>query len=280
LPNIIYTTGITGFIGQHLLKKLINEYDITVNFGRNNKISIYQSSLNPIYKNFNLNELETYQADSIFHLATYYNPNPKDLSEEDLLEESNFNFPFNLCNDLKKLGLKKIISTSSYMQLLDSGHQNLYSETKNKLISWARSEFEVTEIFLFDTFGPNDQRNKVLDVFIRNVISNQDINIPSTKIDINLTHVEEIVNTLIKCPELSAGQYMIMSNNHTTIEELAKSVIALNKTSAKIKTNLDAKNFFENINSFPSNIYQKTLELDFQEQLMEKNNEIREANSI
>ena len=280
MPNIICTTGITGFIGQHLLKKLINEYDITVNFGRNKKISIYQSSLNPIYKDFNLNELETYQSDSIFHLATYYNPNPKDLAEEDLLEESNFNFPSTLCKDLKKLGLKKIISTSSYMQLLDSGHQNLYSETKNKLISWARSEFEVTEIFLFDTFGPNDQRNKVLDVFIRNVISNQDINIPSTKIDINLTHVEEIVNTLIKCPELSAGQYMIMSNNQTTIEELAKSVIALNKTSAKIKTNLDAKNFFENINSFPSNIYQKTLELDFQEQLMERNNEIREANSI
>ena len=280
MPNIIYTTGITGFIGQHLLKKLINEYDITVNFGRNKKISIYQSSLNPIYKNFNLNELETYQSDSIFHLATYYNPNPKYLSEEDLLEESNFNFPFTLCNDLKKLGLKKIISTSSYMQLLDSEHQNLYSETKNKFINWTKSEFEVTEIFLFDTFGPNDQRNKVLDVFIKNVILNQDINIPSTKIDINLTHVEEIVNTLIKCPELSAGQYMIMSNNQTTIEELAKSVIALNKTSVKIKANLEAKNFFENINSFPSNIYQKTLELDFQEQLMERNNEIREANSI
>ena len=280
MPNIIYTTGITGFIGQHLLKKLINEYDITVNFGRNKKISIYQSSLNPIYKNFNLNELETYQSDSIFHLATYYNPNPKYLSEEDQLEESNFNFPFTLCNDLKKLALKKIISTSSYIQLLDSEHQNLYSETKNKFISWAKSEFEVTEIFLFDTFGPNDQRNKVLDAFIRNVISNQDINIPSTKIDINLTHVEEIVNTLIKCPELSAGQYMIMSNNQTTIEELAKSVIALNKTSAKIKTNLDAKNFFENINSFPSNIYQKTLELDFQEQLKERNNEIRETNTF
>ena len=280
MPKIIYTTGITGFIGQHLLKKLINEYDITVNFGRNKKISIYQSSLKPIYKNFNLNELEAYQSDSIFHLATYYNQNPKDLLEEDLLEESNFNFPFTLCNDLKKLGLKKIISTSSYMQLLDSEHQNLYSETKNKFINWAKSEFEVTEIFLFDTFGPNDQRNKALDVFIRNVISNQDINIPSSKIDINLTHVEEVVNTLIKCPELSAIQYMIMSNNQTTIEELAKSVIALNKTSAKIKTNLDAKNFFENINSFPSNIYQKTLELDFQEQLMERNNEIREANSI
>jgi hypothetical protein len=166
------------------------------------------------------------------------------------------------------------------MQLLDSEHQNLYSETKNKFINWAKSEFEVTEIFLFDTFGPNDQRNKALDVFIKNAISNQDINIASSKIDINLTHVEEVVNTLIKCPELSANQYMIMSNNQTTIEELAKSVIALNKTSAKIKANLEAKNFFENINVFPDNIYQKTLELDFQDQLKERNNEIREANSI
>ena len=280
MPKIIYTTGITGFIGQHLLKKLINEYDITVNFGRNKKISIYQSSLNPIYKDFNLNELEAYQANSIFHLATYYNPKPIDLSEEDLLEESNFNFPFTLCNDLKKLGLNKIISTSSYMQLLDSEHQNLYSETKNKFISWAKSEFEVTEIFLFDTFGPNDQRNKALDVFIKNAISNQDINIPSSKIDINLTHVEEVVNTLIKCPSLSADQYMIMSDNQITIEELAKSVIALNNTSTKIKTNLEAKNFFENINSFPNNIYKKTLELDFQDQLKERNNEIREANTF
>ena len=118
MPNIIYTTGITGFIGQHLLKKLINEYDITVNFGRNKKISIYQSSLNPIYKDFNLNELEVYQADSIFHLATYYNSMPKDLSEEDLLEESNFNFPSTLCNDLKKLGLIKIISDASTDEVL------------------------------------------------------------------------------------------------------------------------------------------------------------------
>jgi len=280
LPKIIYTTGITGFIGQHFLKKLIKKYDATVNFGRNKKISIYQSSLNPIYKDFNLNELEAYQANSIFHLATYYNPKPIDLSQEELLEESNFTFPFTLCKDLKKLGLKKIISTSSYIQLLDSEHQNLYSETKNKFISWAKSEFEVTEIFLFDTFGPNDQRNKALDVFIKNVISNQDINIPFSKIDINLTHVEEVVNTLIKCPELSAGQYMIMSDNQTTIEELAKSVIAINKTSTKIKTNIEANNLFENINSFPNNIYQKTLELDFQDQLKERNNEIRETNTF
>ena len=50
MSKVIYTTGLSGFIGQSVVKKIISEYDITVNFGRDKKISIYQSSLNPIYK--------------------------------------------------------------------------------------------------------------------------------------------------------------------------------------------------------------------------------------
>ena len=277
MSKIIYTTGLTGFIGQCFLKKLVNEYDVTINFGRDKKITVYQSYLKPIYKDFNLNELESYPSENIFHLAGYYNPRPVNLVEENQLEESNFNFPFSLCSSLKKIGLKKIISTSSYMQLLDLEDQNLYSETKSKFIRWAKSEFEVTEIFLFDTFGPHDQRNKALDVFIRNSILNQDINIPSCRIDINLTHVEEVARSLVGSTKLSPGQYTIMSNNQTTIKELAIAVISLNTTSTKIKTKLKGNNFFENINSFPKNIYLKTLELDFHEQIQERYNEIKQT---
>ncbi len=277
MPQIIYTTGLTGFIGQSVFKKIVSEYDVTVNFGRNKKISIYQSSLNPVYKDFSLDELEVFQSDSLIHLAGYYNPSPKSLFEESLLEESNFNFPFSLCSLLKKNGLKKIFSTSSYMQLLNLENQSIYSKTKSKFINWAESQFEVTEIFLFDTFGPYDQRNKVMDVFIRNAILNQDINIPSCKIDINLTHVDEVASAIVKSTKLSKGQYMIMSKNNTTIEDLAKSIISLNKTSTKIKTALEGNNFFDSINFFPKNIYLKTLELDFHEQIQERYNEIKQT---
>ena len=109
MSKIIYTTGLTGFIGQCFLKKLVNEYDITINFGRDKKITVYQSYLKPTYKDFNLNELESYPSENIFHLAGYYNPRPVNLVEEKQLEESNFNFPFTLCNDLKKLILTFVI---------------------------------------------------------------------------------------------------------------------------------------------------------------------------
>ena len=169
--KIIYTTGLTGFIGQYFLKKLINEYDLVINFGREKKITIYKPFSEPVNQDFSLELLEKYSADTLFHLSTYYNPNPTNTYEEELLKESNLNFPIALCKTLKNYRLKHIIASSSYFQLLDSKYKTLYSETKSKFIEWARSEFEVTEIFLFDTFGKNDQRGKVLDVFIKNSIS-------------------------------------------------------------------------------------------------------------
>ncbi len=278
--KIIYTTGLTGFIGQYFLKKIFNDYDLVVNFGREKSITIYQHNLDPIYKDFSLVELKEYPADILFHLAAYYNPNPKNLAEEELLQESNFNFPYSLCNILKNNGLKRIISSSSYLQLLDSQQMNLYSETKSKFIDWAKSEFEVTEIFLFDTFGKNDQRSKVLDIFIKNSILNQNIKIPSTRVDINLTHVEEVADSLINSINLKPGQYMIMSNNHLTIKELAERIVSIEKTSTKIKSTIECNNLIKSINSFPKNIYLNSLKQDFNEQIKKRYDEIKQTYSI
>ena len=278
--KIIYTTGLTGFIGKHFLKKLLNEYDLVINFGREKNITIYKPFSKPVKKDFSLELLEKYSADSLFHLATYYNPNPTNTYEEELLKESNLNFPISLCKILKKYRLKHIIASSSYLQLLDSKYKNLYSETKSKFIDWAKSEFDVTEIFLFDTFGKNDRRAKVLDVFIKNSISNHDIYIPSTRVDINLTHVDEIVDSFIYSLNLKPDRYMIMSNNHLTIKELAESIVSIEKTSTKIRPTLEGKNLIQNINSFPENIYANTLKKDFNEQIKKRYDEIKQTYSI
>jgi len=280
LHKIIYTTGLTGFIGQNVLKKIIYDYDAVVNFGREKKITIYQQSVDPVYKDFSVEELQKYPSDILLHLATYYNPSPINLAEEELLEKSNFYFPKSLSKILKNLGLKRIISSSSYLQLPDLKQKSLYSKTKNKFISWAKSEFEVTEVFLFDTFGKNDQRSKVLDVFIKNSIANRDIQIPSISVDINLTHVEEIADSLISSIGLTPNQYMIMSNNHLTIRQLAESIISIEKTSTKIKATMKGDNLLNKINSFPENIYINSLKNNFYEQIKRQYNDIKQTYSI
>ena len=278
--NIIYTTGLTGFIGKNVLKKIIFDYDVVVNFGREKKIIIYQHSAEPIYKDFSTEVLEKYPSDILLHLATHYNPKPINLAEEELLEKSNFHFPKSLCNILKNFGLKRIISSSSYLQLIDLKQQSLYSETKNKFVRWAKSEFEVTEVFLFDTFGKNDQRSKVIDVFIKNSIASHDIKIPSTKVDINLTHVEEVADSLISSIGLTPGQYMIMSNNNLTIRELAESIISIEKTTAKINATMKGDNLLTKINSYPENIYVNSLKKNFYEQIKSQYEEIKKTYSI
>ena len=280
MHKIIYTTGLTGFIGQNVLKKIIYDYDAVVNFGREKKITIYQQSVDPVYKDFSVEELQKYPSDILLHLATYYNPSPINLAEEELLEKSNFYFPKSLSKILKNLGLKRIISSSSYLQLPDLKQKSLYSKTKNKFISWAKSEFEVTEVFLFDTFGKNDQRSKVLDVFIKNSIANRDIQIPSISVDINLTHVEEIADSLISSIGLTPNQYMIMSNNHLTIRQLAESIISIEKTSTKIKATMKGDNLLNKINSFPENIYINSLKNNFYEQIKRQYNDIKQTYSI
>jgi nucleoside-diphosphate-sugar epimerase len=280
LLKIIYTTGLTGFIGQYFLKKIFNDYDVVINFGRKKNITVHQHSFEPIFKEFNLSELKEYPSDTLVHLATYYNPNPINIAEEAQLEESNFNFPYSLCNILKNYGLKRIISASSYLQLSDIQHKSLYSKTKCKFINWAKSEFELTEVFLFDTFGNNDQRSKVLDTFIKNSILNYDIQIPLKRVDINLTHVEEVADSLINALGLKAGQYMIMSDNQLTIKELAQRVVSIEKTSTKINATLDGNNLIRRINSFPENIYLNSLKQDFTEQIKTRYDEIRQANSF
>lgn len=44
MPKVIYTTGITGFIGRNLLIKLVLSYDFVINFGRDNEMSIHNGS--------------------------------------------------------------------------------------------------------------------------------------------------------------------------------------------------------------------------------------------
>ena len=76
MPETIFTTGLSGFIGKNLLPKLLNEYDQIINFERNNKLSIYEKSHK---KSVSLSKklINEFDAKKLIHLATLYRPNAK-----------------------------------------------------------------------------------------------------------------------------------------------------------------------------------------------------------
>lgn len=280
MSDVIYTTGITGFVGRNLLQTLLEKYNFVLNFERNNKISIHSKNTEKILKDYDLKILKDYSSEILIHLATLYNPNPKDEFEENEILESNLNFPIQVCETLKEINLKKLITTSSYMQLIPEDEQNLYAKSKKDFVKWAKQSLDITEIFLFDSFGPDDNREKVIDIFIKKSLLNEEINIPERKIQINLTHISEISKCIIASLNLQKGKYMILSDNQTTIKDLAEKIVRLLGSKSEIVKGFDAINYFQKISKFPENIYKPSSTEDFESMLLSKSNEIRKTHSF
>ena len=129
----------------------------------------------------------------------------------------------------------KIINAVSYHQLLEFNEQNIYSLSKELFKKFIDNQtFEIVNIYIFDTFGAGDSRNKVTDIFIKNVLSGQPITIPKNEININLSDNESVSNSLVKSISLSPGSYSLMSPDTVSLEYLALKIMNISKKEVKL----------------------------------------------
>jgi len=272
LSEVIHTTGITGFIGRNLLPLLIKKYKKVINHNRRSNKTRYT-----LYTSDGKEEVDSCDSSPILlHLATNYNPNPKSVREEEEIRDANYLFPKNIAADFSK-----VISICSYQQLLDEEYQNLYSKTKTEFNEWCESKVDqFIKVYLFDSFGHGDIRNKVVDVFIRNSIASDDLFIPKNEIEINLTEVSEIANGIMKSINLSSGSYSLKSQNNISLFELAKKIIKFTNSDSKVVRNRKIINLISKIKKEPKNIYEIINNLSFDDQLKNRIDEIKEAQGI
>ena len=269
MSNSIYVTGITGFIGSNLLPLLLNKYDYVINFSRDNLIEEYSKSgvkKKDIRDFYN----KKYIGNFFINLATTYNPNPKNIDEFYSIIDSNINFPISLIEKFEFIRDLKMINTSSYFQLLDPSIQNEYSLSKEIFINFAYKIFdEVANIHLFDTFGNNDKRNKVVDVFIKNIKNNKPIVIPENEININLSNVDDVVFSIAENLNIMKyGNFIIRSENNITLCNLAKKLSELMGKEVEIVRSKSSLDYLSNLKTDLINIYSKKIKLTFDEQLM------------
>ena len=169
-----------------------------------------------------------------------------------------------------------MISISSYSQLLDKEYQNFYSEAKTWFNEWCEPRVDdLVKVYLFDSFGSGDTRNKVVDAFIKSSIASKNIQIPETEININLTEVSEIVEGIISAIDLPGGDYSIKSENDISIETLAKKIIEIEPTKTQIIKRGSSTNLLNKINTLPENIYKKAMNSKLNDQLKKRFYEIK-----
>ena len=257
----IYATGLTGFIGQSLLPKLLAKYNRVINFRRNNRAQIYIAN-SVIEQSVSSHLFKENPAEEFINLATLYDPSPTNYSSLEALLEANILFPSKIIQTIecKKL---KVINALSYHQLLDFPSQNIYSLSKEIFKKFLDSyNFEVVNLYIFDTFGKGDTRNKVTDVFIKNILMQKPISIPKNEISINLTK----------------GSYSLAGPDTISLKNLAKKIMQLSSSTTKISQNNLGRNYFDELPALPTNAFKAepgySLNLSLQNRIDELKNEL------
>jgi nucleoside-diphosphate-sugar epimerase len=197
----ILLTGATGFLGSHILKRLMAE-------GKDVVILIRETSNLRNIKNlkgfstFILNEqltnfkelFEFYKIDTIIHVATEYG---RDVPYSSVLL-SNVYFPIKLLEEGEKFNLKLFINTDSYFSKFKkysylSGYNLSKMIFKEYLLT--RTKFQVINMQLEHAYGENDSENKFTTTVINKLRNNENsIKLSEGNQKRDFIYIEDVVN--------------------------------------------------------------------------------------
>ena len=233
MQNILIT-GSTGFIGSNILRKLIKNSNIFITTRR--KIN-KRKNINVIYfrNHLDLNKkLKKIKIDTIIHCGTHYVKNHT-TSDIRKLTLANIEFGTILLENLKYMKVKKFINFSTVWQnyngKLDVAY-NLYAAYKisfSKILNYYIRKFSSTKfynLFISDTYGENDKRNKIINLIKRNLKEKKKINIISKNIIINLLNVNDIITAveIILEKKIKPGNYNVINKNSFKLYKVIRKI--------------------------------------------------------
>src|SRR5438105_2397282 len=235
-------SGATGYIGSHLVKHLLRDgWRVSALVRRSSDCRALQelggelSLLIHDGTTENLRELLASAApDIVFHLAAYYRAEHQ---AADLLPmlQSNVVFATQLTDAMASCGVKRIVNTATAWQHYDDADYNpvnLYAATKQAFETLLQfyveaHAFEVITLTLFDTYGPNDPRMKLITRLLSQAPDAPPLELSSDDQRFELVHVDDVVAAfLVAALRLEQGlvrgheRYVLRSRSSITIRDL------------------------------------------------------------
>jgi nucleoside-diphosphate-sugar epimerase len=272
LKKKILITGSTGFVGSNIIKLLLKEnvyiYDILRNKNKN-KIKIKDLKRNknysPIfYKKFNELEqkLKKIKIDIVINCATYYTKK-NDIKNIENLVKTNITF-CSIILEILKNKIKKFINFGSMMEYSQGNNfspENFYAITKysfQKIEEFykLRHNIKFYDLKLYETYGDNDGRIKIIPTIIKNYSQNINTKIVSKNLKMNFVHIESLIQVIhmIIFTKIKEGEYCIKNNKFIKISQLINSLNKKLKKRIKIKYLSSKKigNFSKKLKIFPN----------------------------
>ncbi|MBF7067988.1 NAD(P)-dependent oxidoreductase [Campylobacter volucris] len=235
----ILLTGATGFIGTNFILQLYDKYELIALVRKSsnvNKIKDYCKIY--YYENFAIlkKNLQEEQIDGVLHLATLY---LRCHSSEDLkdLIDSNILFGVELLEILHSINFSgwfiNIGTFWQFYQNLPNNPLNLYAATKTAFLNIANyyiqvAKYKFVTILLNDTYGPNDWRPKIINLWKKSLETKEVVKMSGGKQIIDMLYIDDVVNAFEKCinnfedeKNTNNAIYALHSKERITLKQLS-----------------------------------------------------------
>lgn len=214
-------TGATGFLGSHFTQFLLSQTPHEV-------FAVIRSPAIPkkILSGADIERINWVQTadvprfiseeipDIVVHLATNYKKTHQLEDIPDLIR-SNIEFGALLLESIDTTKTR-LIYTSSFFQFLhgEVNPSSFYAVTKanfSEFVDFYRASrnLTATEVVLYDTYGADDTRGKLIPTLISSIRNNTSAKLGSSKQPINLTHVDDICSGLLSIVEATPKQITV-----------------------------------------------------------------------
>jgi len=257
-------TGVTGFIGQNLVKKLLeNEIEVHAIVREESDLSSVDTKVKLFYYDQDVKKLIDYTKnenfDGIVHLASLFLATH---SLDDIfgLINSNITLGVHLLEAAKESNIKWFINTGTFWQHYNNEEYNpvnLYAATKEAFEVMSKYYIETSDIIfttlkLNDTFGPEDTRNKVFNLWNEISKTGEILEMSAGEQYIDISYIEDVVEAYFiliihlnssKAKKFHNETFVVTQEQRMKLKEL--SIIFEQATETTLNINWSAREYRE-----------------------------------
>lgn len=225
----IILSGASGFTGKNLIESIDQEKFEIVAIKRPSNVPLKE--IYPHIKELNIGDqkeverlIKENRVAGVLHLATVYNRN-EDIKSRERIWDANFVLGKALL-DIAIQSRSHFLHIESYLQYQFSTETE-YVKSKaafSSLVDQARDNIggPITSLIFFDSYGNNDNRNKILNQLISGKKQDKSIHVTDPNKVIILTSIRDLVEAIPKVIEGSiSGRYKVASPDKYVLSDLS-----------------------------------------------------------
>jgi len=230
----IVVTGASGFLGSALVKRLSSDNTPTVAVGgpRGHQPEL-SNGVTWLPYLANLSDLARQIAETkpsvVVHCATHYvlAHEPRDIQP---IIDANLHFGTHILESLSATGTL-FVNLSTYFQhqqTSSGGATSLYAVSKSafsRVVEWygANTNINVSDLTLFDTYGPGDRRRKLIPSLLACAWAGDTLELRSASAVVDVCYVDDVVSAITSViEEHLTGSWSIHSRERVIVGDIAR----------------------------------------------------------